>query len=129
MAVPNRGGVYAVSLTTGERVWHATNPPSSKCGTGAGCNTGVSNSITVIPGAVLAGTNDGMVRAYSTQDGSILWESDTNGEFKTINGIPAKGASIIGPGPIVVGGMVYVASGYGAVGGRPGNVLLAFGIE
>jgi hypothetical protein len=27
------------------------------------------------------------------------------------------------------GGMVYVNSGYGAFGGRPGNVLLAFGVE
>jgi hypothetical protein len=25
--------------------------------------------------------------------------------------------------------MVYVNSGYGAFGGRPGNVLLAFGVE
>jgi hypothetical protein len=25
--------------------------------------------------------------------------------------------------------MLYVNSGYGAFGGRPGNVLLAFGVE
>jgi hypothetical protein len=31
--------------------------------------------------------------------------------------------------PTVVGAMVYVNSGYGYDGGRPGNVLLAFGIE
>ena len=29
----------------------------------------------------------------------------------------------------LVGGMVYVNSGYAAFGGRPGNVLLAFGVE
>jgi len=34
-----------------------------------------------------------------------------------------------GPGPVVVGGMVYVNSGYGGLVGRPGNVLLAFGVE
>jgi polyvinyl alcohol dehydrogenase (cytochrome) len=34
-----------------------------------------------------------------------------------------------GPAPIVAGGMVYVNSGYGAFGLRPGNVLLAFGAE
>jgi hypothetical protein len=35
---------------------------------------------------------------------------------------------MLGPGPVVAGGMLYVNSGYGAFGGRPGNVLLAFGI-
>jgi len=43
--------------------------------------------------------------------------------------VPAKGASMIGPGPAIAGGMVYVNSGYGAFGGRPGNVLLAFGLD
>lgn len=127
---PGRGGVYAINLATGKRAWYTKNPQSPpKCGGGAGCNNGVSNSLTAIPGAILAGANDGAVRAYSTTDGSILWEYDTNGESRTINGIAAKGGSIIGPGPIVVGGMVYVDSGYGAVGGRPGNVLMAFGVE
>jgi polyvinyl alcohol dehydrogenase (cytochrome) len=31
-----------------------------------------------------------------------------------------------GPGPTVAGGMLYLNSGYGDHGGRPGNVLLAF---
>jgi polyvinyl alcohol dehydrogenase (cytochrome) len=34
-----------------------------------------------------------------------------------------------GPGPVVSGGMVYVLSGYVSLIGRPGNVLLAFGVE
>jgi hypothetical protein len=29
----------------------------------------------------------------------------------------------------VAGGMLFINSGYGALGGRPGNVLLAFGVE
>ena len=59
----------------------------------------------------------------------MVWQFDTNKDFKTVNGVAAKGASLIGPGPVVAGGMVYVNSGYGAFGGRPGNVLLAFGLE
>jgi hypothetical protein len=31
-----------------------------------------------------------------------------------------------GPAPVVAGGTVLVASGYGTFGLRPGNVLLAF---
>ena len=51
----------------------------------------------------------------------MLWEFDTNREFTTVNGVPAKGASINGPGPAVAGGMLFINSGYGALGGRPGQ--------
>ena len=70
------------------------------------------------------------MRAFSAKDGAIVWEFDTNREFETVNGVKAKGASIGGnAGPVVVDGMVYVSSGYDGPGGRPGNVLLAFGAE
>jgi hypothetical protein len=32
-------------------------------------------------------------------------------------------------GPVIVGGMMYIGSGYGVGGGPFGNVLLAFGPE
>jgi polyvinyl alcohol dehydrogenase (cytochrome) len=105
-------------------------PQPVKCGErGRGCTPAILAAITVMPGAVFAGALDGGLRIYSTTDGRILWEFDTNREFTTVNGVAAKGASINGPGPIVAGGMLYVNSGYGALGGRPGNVLLAFGPE
>jgi polyvinyl alcohol dehydrogenase (cytochrome) len=123
------GGLHAVKLATGQRSWFAA-PPPPKCGAaGRGCNAAILAAITVIPGVVFTGSNDGGVRGFSTKDGALLWEFDTNREFETVNGVPAKGASISGPGPIVAGGMVYINSGYGALGGRPGNVLLAFGVD
>ncbi len=125
---PQPGGLHAVKLTTGERAWFAP-PMSPKCGSGRGCNAAQSAAITAISGAVLSASNDGALRAYSTANGGILWEFDTNREFTTVNGVPARGASMLGPGPAVAAGMVYVNSGYGAFGGRAGNVLLAFGIE
>jgi len=121
------GGLHAVKLATGERSWF-TPPPPPKCAPGRGCNAAILAAITVVPGAVFTGSNDGGIRAFSTKDGSLLWEYDTNREFQTVNGIAAKGASISGPGPVVVGGMVFINSGYAALGGRPGNVLLAFGL-
>ena len=99
------------------------------CGTGRGCNAAQSAAVTAIPGVVFSGSNDGALRAYDSKTGAKIWEFDTNTEFTTVNQVPARGASLIGPGPIVVGGMVYANSGYGAFGGRPGNVLLAFGVE
>ena len=121
------GGLHAVNLATGERVWFVP-PAAPKC-TEAGrtCNAAQAAAVTVIPGVVFSGSNDGAMRAFSTKDGSMLWEVDTNHAFQTVNGVPGKGASIVGAPPTVVGGMLYFNSGYGTHGGRPGNVLLAFG--
>ena len=124
---PQPGGLHAVALATGQRAWFAP-PQKPVCGSGRGCNAAQSAAVTVIPGAVFSGSNDGALRVYSTADGAILWEFDTNREFTTVNGVGARGASMIGPGPVVAGGMVFVSSGYGAFGGRLGNVLLAFGL-
>jgi polyvinyl alcohol dehydrogenase (cytochrome) len=125
---PQPGGLHAVKLATGERAWFAA-PPPVKCSAGRGCSAAQSAAVTAIPGAILSGSNDGALRGYSARDGTIVWEFDTNRDFPTVNGVAAKGASMLGPGPAVAGGMVYVNSGYGAFGGRPGNVLLAFGID
>jgi polyvinyl alcohol dehydrogenase (cytochrome) len=125
---PQPGGLHAVALATGERVWVAPPPPPT-CGTGRGCSAAQSAAVTAIPGAVFSGSVDGSLRVYSTATGAVLWEFDTNREFPTVNGVSAKGASMLGPGPAVVDGMVFVNSGYGAFQGRPGNVLLAFGLE
>lgn len=121
------GGLHAVDLVTGERVWYAP-PPPPFCEEGPSCNAAQAAAVTVIPGVVFSGSNDGGLRAYSTEDGTILWEYDTNRKFETVNGIEGRGGSILGPGPAVAGGMVYVNSGYGSHGGRAGNVLLAFGL-
>jgi polyvinyl alcohol dehydrogenase (cytochrome) len=126
---PTAGELHAVKLASGERAWMAP-PRPLLCGERRrGCTPAILAAITVIPGVVFAGAQDGGLRAYSTTDGTVLWEFDTNREFATVNGVPAKGASINGPGPIVAGGMVFINSGYGALGGRPGNVLLAFGVQ
>jgi polyvinyl alcohol dehydrogenase (cytochrome) len=118
------GGLHAIHVATGRRAWF-TPPPPPRCGSGRGCSAAQSAAITVIPGVVFSGSIDGVLRAFSTKDGSIVWEFDTNREFETVNGVQAKGASIGGPGPVVVDGMLFVNSGY-SLGGRPGNVLLAF---
>ena len=52
----------------------------------------------------------------------------SNSHFETVNGIPADGGSMDGPGAVVAGGMLYVTSGNGGIVGTPGNVLLAFGL-
>jgi polyvinyl alcohol dehydrogenase (cytochrome) len=122
------GGLHAVRLSDGQRVWF-TPPSKPLCGSGNGCGAAQSAAATVIPGVVFSGSADGGLRAYSTKDGSIVWEFDTNRTFDTVNGVKANGGSIDLAGPIVVGGMVYATSGNGGIVGRPGNVLLAFGLD
>ena len=121
------GGMRALALADGHLVWDK--PPQTRlCGFGHDCNAGQGGPVTAIPGAVLSGGMDGGLRAYSTKDGAVLWSFDTNRDFDTVNGVKAGGGSMDSAGPVVVDGMVYVSSGSGGLSGRPGNVLLAFGL-
>jgi polyvinyl alcohol dehydrogenase (cytochrome) len=121
------GGLHAVDLATGTRAWY-TPPPPPACGTlGPQCHGAQSAAITVMPGLVFSGSADGAMRAFDARTGKIVWEFNTNREFQTVNGVKAVGGSIDGPGPVVVNGMLYFNSGYFL--GRPGNVLLAFGLD
>jgi polyvinyl alcohol dehydrogenase (cytochrome) len=85
--------------------------------------------VTAIPGIAFSGSVDGHLRAYSTDDGAVVWDFDTVGSYETVNGVPAQGGSMDGPGPVIAGGMLFVNSGYPSGGGIPGNVFLAFSVD
>jgi polyvinyl alcohol dehydrogenase (cytochrome) len=124
---PNKGGgMFALSLDTGKQVWYT---PPAACGDRKRCSPAQSAAVTAIPGVAFSGSVDGHLRAYSTTDGSILWDKDTIGPYQTVNGVEARGGSMDGPGPVIGGGMLFVNSGYSAGGGVPGNVLLAFSVD
>jgi polyvinyl alcohol dehydrogenase (cytochrome) len=94
-----------------------------------GCHSGNWAGATAIPGAVFTGSRDGVLRAYSTRDGKIIWEYRTRHDYETVNGFAGKGGGLGGPGPTIVGGMLFIGSGYDILYGATGNVLLAFGLE
>jgi polyvinyl alcohol dehydrogenase (cytochrome) len=126
---PEPGGLHAIDLATGHRAWLAA-PASPVCGKPSrACSSAQFSAVTVIPGVVFSPSNDGAVRAYSTKDGTVIWSFDSNREFTTVNRVKAKGGSMNGPAPVVAGGRMFISSGYGAFGLRPGNVLLAFGVD
>ena len=118
------GGVAAVRLANGEKRWFT--PIEGPAGPGA---RGETAALTVIPGVVFSTSWEGVVRAFSSEDGHLLWEYNTIRDFQTVNGVPAKGGSMAAPGPTVVDGTVYVGSGYTFTVGIPGNVLLAFSAQ
>jgi polyvinyl alcohol dehydrogenase (cytochrome) len=142
------GAMSAIRAADGQRVWYTLVPRPAGCppvptgrgggggGGGAGqnpamlkCNAGNWAGATAIQGAVFTGSRNGVMRAFSSKDGHIIWEYDTDKPFDTVNGSTGHGGGFGGPGPTVVDGMVLVGSGYAILGGAPGNVLLAFGLE
>jgi polyvinyl alcohol dehydrogenase (cytochrome) len=120
------GGLHALKLETGEEVWHTPHPG---CNDVPGCSPAQSAAVTAIPGIVFSGGLDGHLRAYAAEDGHIVWDVDTKGEYHTVNGVAAHGGSIDGAGAVIVDGMLYQNSGSGLWGGTPGNVLLAYSVD
>jgi len=75
------GGLTAVQLDTGAIEWKARLDADRR---------GQGGAASSIPGAVFTGGWDGILRAVDGS-GKVIWSVDTNGEFKTINGVPARG--------------------------------------
>jgi polyvinyl alcohol dehydrogenase (cytochrome) len=113
-----RGGMGAVDLATGKRLWISPLSSAHK--------VSYASATTGLPGVLLQGSSDGKLQAVSSAEGALLWSFDTEREFDTVNRVKAHGGSISAPGPVVADGMVFVGSGFAVLGGKPGNVLLAF---
>jgi polyvinyl alcohol dehydrogenase (cytochrome) len=117
------GGIGAVQLRDGERRWFTPFTPAPALAQ----HPGQEGPLTAIPGMVFSGGWDGVLRALSAADGRVMWEYNTAQEYKTVNGVEAKGGSMGAAGPVVAGGMLFAPSGYiGVRNGMPGNVLLVF---
>jgi polyvinyl alcohol dehydrogenase (cytochrome) len=147
---PNAGGgLFALDLDTGKI---SIRVPPVSCDSRSQCSPALSAAVTAIPGVVFSGAMSGYLRAYATSEDDseapqratagrltstilspgharLLWAVDTARDYATVNGVPARGGAMEGPGPIVVDGMLYVNSGYAQWGGLPGNVLLAFEVR
>jgi polyvinyl alcohol dehydrogenase (cytochrome) len=121
------GGMAAIELSDGHPIWSTPNPP---CGDRKSCKPSHAAAVTAIPGAVFSGTMDGQLYAYSAETGKILWQFNSVQDYSTVNGVKANGGSMSNAGATVVGGMLFVHSGYSHHGAiTPGNVLLAFALE
>jgi polyvinyl alcohol dehydrogenase (cytochrome) len=119
----DNGVLVAVDIATGAQRWSTSVPSTSP-------RHGLTAALTAIAGVVFSGAQDGILRAFSTDTGKMIWDFNTVQDFKTVNGVAAKGGSMGAPGPTVAGGMLFVGSGYPGLGnGTPGNVLLAFAAQ
>jgi hypothetical protein len=80
------GGLFALRLTNGERVWY-TRP---QCGWVGDCSP-AQMAVTHIPGIAFSGSVDGHLRAYSSDYGRIMWNENMARDYAT------------GPEPVVAG--------------------------
>lgn len=122
-----RPGIYALNLETGALEWEIH--PVHEFG-GLTSSSLYSASLSVTNDLLLAGSLDGIVRAFHTDDGAQLWSLDTAVAFTDINGVPGNGGTIDSVGVVVAGDGLLVNSGYATfqgVDGRyqagPGNAL------
>ncbi len=120
------GGLFALRIADGATKWFVP-PAKLSCSDQPGCSAAQMAPVTVVPGVVFSGSLDGHLRAFDERDGTQIWDFDTARPFKTVNGVAARGGSIVATGPLIVNGMLYINSGY--TNAIAGNVLLAFSVN
>ncbi len=124
-------GVYALDIDTGEVLWSHAAVPQCDSGFSKGapwpdCPYTFSAAASAANDLAFVGSLSGVAYAFAAKTGQVVWEFNTAAEFESVNGIPAQGGSIDGPGIQVAGDMLFVGSGYSLFGEKPGNALLAF---
>lgn len=125
-----RPGMYSFFVGSGEPSW--SHPVVPDCENRSerlrGCENrnGLSATPLLIDGALISAGVDGRLYIFDKENGDILFQYDTVKEYDTVNGVPGIGGAIDSHAIAAGGGMIFIGSGYGRVGGTPGNVLLAF---
>lgn len=121
------GGLVAIDVGSGRVRWRATPAPCVTDGKQRDrCSPAQSAPVTVVGSVVFSGAVDGIIRAYDANSGRLLWAHDTVRPFQAVNGHKTHGGAIDVAGPVAVGRMLFVLSGYSLYGGQPGNALIAY---
>jgi len=117
-------GLHALSLQDGAIRWSI--PETGNCEGRQGCFPGVSAAILATEDLVIAGGLDGGLNAYAADSGERLWYFDTWQTYTAVNGIETEGGPLDVHGPLIVGDMLFITSGYQSFGQKGGNAFLAF---
>lgn len=122
---PLQPGLHALDMKTGEVLWYA--PAPKRCdGTSRACGDMYSSAPSATDDIVVTGSLSGYYFAHDQKTGEIIWELDTNQEFPSVNGVPAKGGAIDATGPVFSGDYMVINSGYSTFGQLPGNAVLVY---
>ncbi len=122
---PDRPGMHALDANSGAILWSTLHV--DQCAGRTHCHPGISQVPTVIGDLVIAGSMDGVARAYAIDTGSIIWQLDTSQQdFTSTLGTLTRGGSMSGgAGPVANNGLLLLSSGYSLYNHMPGNLLLA----
>jgi polyvinyl alcohol dehydrogenase (cytochrome) len=126
-------GIYALSLDRGAIEWEVH---PAHIYEGLTTPSIYSASLSVSNDVLFAGSLDGVVRAFDTNDGAEKWSLDTAVSFTDINGVTGNGGTIDSVGVVVSGDGLLINSGYAtfqAFDGRryqagPGNALFVLSL-
>jgi polyvinyl alcohol dehydrogenase (cytochrome) len=119
-------GIYALDLATGSLVWEIHPKHAYE---GFETDSLYSASLSVTNDVLFAASLDGVVKAFSTLNGSELWSMDTVIAVSDVNGVQGNGGTIDSVGVVIAGEKLLINSGYSAFGGAgqyqagPGNTL------
>lgn len=144
-----RPGLYALDINTGKNLWSSPVKRSCELSGSLSENYGLkamrekspkkesdcsfhfsfSAAATATDGLVFVGGLDGILRAYDTDNGQVVWQTQTAKPFQGVNGVEGHGGSIDVDGAVIGGGMLLIHSGYSMFGQLPGNVLLSYEVN
>ena len=121
-------GLHALALSDGQYQWYKSSKPVCE-EKKFKCYSSYSAAVSSTNDMVIAGSMNGNIEMFSSNDGSEIWSYETAKPFETINNISANGGSIDSDGPVVAGEHLITTSGYDIYGQITGNVLLVFTLE
>ena len=117
-------GLHALSIEDGQVRWSVAE--DGNCEGREGCFPGISAAILATEDLVIGGGLDGSLNAYAAESGERLWRFDTWQSFDAVNGLETEGGALDVHGPLIVGDMLFITSGYQSFGQKAGNAFLAF---
>lgn len=117
-------GLFALDIDSGEIRWQYRR--DSRCAEQE-CRYGMSSAIIAANDVVVAGSIDGYLEIFESQNGERLWAYDAWRDYEAVNQVPTTGGAFDAHGPMLADDLLVVTAGYGYVGRqRGGNALLVF---
>jgi outer membrane protein assembly factor BamB len=103
-------GLNRLDLRTGEVIWSSS--ASELSSDKEASKVHFSAAITGIPGAIFAPGLNGILYAFSKEQGEVVWKFDSTVETQTANGLKAHGGAMDAGGVVAANGMLFFNSGY-----------------
>ena len=115
------GGLAALRIADGSTAVGGRADRPAPIGAPAGCSPSQSAAVTVIPASCSRRPTTATCALTPHPTAGFSGTSTRSASSRPSIGVKARGGSIDGPGVVVVGGIVFVTSGYSRNGGVPGT--------